>query len=556
VVLFPFTINRVRNINKDMTRPHSKLDDLTKEERQELILRLHKRQNGKCFICDHEINLKLDPVDIDHIVSISPPFNGIDDEQNWGLVHRKENESKSNRSLQLMRYIYSYRALRDKFVNEKGDFTVGDALETLVPEKQDIFLDSEPNFVTISYVGDDGLSKKEKFRIDEEEGIVSFVGMFPFSWIQHDKSINPRSIADLEPMIEEFYNRYPQLQPSLGHMEVSRPSQPSKIMLFDGQHKAAAQLFNHKGRLLVRVFLNTDLLLLKTTNFRAHTVLAQIHFPDIVEDKVGRDLFKEAFDVYVTQTDMDIGSEEKFLNSFEQGPDYREHLKRYVKYESLFSEGQHKILNYVETVWARSKKYPLVYDTLDKTFFRFFLYLNPSTEHLRESQKYRKIERENLSRLMTVFAEEILDRRFDVNKGIFKMEQRLMDNPDSIANDHLAAYRICRAAPMVVWTEQLKKAIVLLLRSHPGYFKDEWSDKRPLWIEIAEERWEKIRKMFKVIREHQIWIEKNQPTVIGAISSTRQKDWKEILLNGRLPGRVEQLYSPLTYTKIHEIAIS
>ena len=302
--------------------------------------------------------------------------------------------------------------------------------------------------------------------------------------------------------------------------------------------------------------MNVNTLLLKTTNFRAHTVLAQIHFPDIVEDKVGRDLFKEAFDVYVTQTDMDLGSEEKFIYSLEQGSDYREHLKRFIKYESLFSEGQHKILNYVETVWARSKKYPLVYDTLDKTFFRFFLYLNPADEHLRESQGYRKIERENLSRLMTMFAEEVLDRRFDINIGIFKMEQRISQNPDSVPNDHLAAYRLCRAAPMVVWTEQLRKAVTLLLKSHPGYYKDDWSEERPLWIKIPEDRWAKIRKMFKVIREHQIWIEKNNAEVISAISSTKQKDWKEILLDGKLPNRVEKLYSPLTYNKIHEIAIS
>ena len=539
-----------------MPRPHSKIDDLTKEERLNLINRLYQRQDKKCYICNHEINLQLDQVDVDHIVPISPPFNGIDDENNWGIVHKKENESKSNKSLQLMRYIYSYRELRDKFVLEKGDFTVGDALESLISERQDIFVSLGSDLVSISYVGDDGLSKKEFFNLLKDDGVISFVGMVPFRWTYHDKSINPRSIADLEPMIEEFYNKYPQLQPSLGHMEIAGLSQSTKIMLFDGQHKAAAQLFNNKSRLLARVFLNVNTLLLKTTNFRAHTVLAQIHFPDIVEDKVGRDLFKEAFDVYVTQTDMDLGSEKKFIYSLEQGSDYREHLKRFIKYESLFSEGQHKILNYVETVWARSKKYPLVYDTLDKTFFRFFLYLNPADEHLRESQGYRKIERENLSRLMTMFAEEVLDRRFDINIGIFKMEQRISQNPDSVPNDHLAAYRLCRAAPMVVWTEQLRKAVTLLLKSHPGYYKDDWSEERPLWIKIPEDRWAKIRKMFKVIREHQIWIEKNNAEVISTISSTKQKDWKEILLDGKLPNRVEKLYSPLTYNKIHEIAIS
>jgi hypothetical protein len=276
-----------------------------------------------------------------------------------------------------------------------------------------------------------------------------------------------------------------------------------------------------------------------------------------VEDKVGRDLFKEAFDTYLSQTDLAQDSEQQFIDSLEQGSDYRDHLKRFVKYESLFSEGQHRILNYVETIWARSKKYPLVYDTLDKSFFRFFLHLYPSsTEHLKESQEYRKLERENLSRLMTMFAEEVLDNRFEMKTGIAKIEQRLEHSPGSISGNHLAAYRICRAAPMIVWTGQLQKAIVLMLRSHPGYFKNDWGEERPLWIRIPEDKWSRIRKMIKVVRDHQIWMERNNQEIVSAISSTKQKDWKEILLDGRLPNRTEQLFAPLTYNKIHEAAIS
>jgi hypothetical protein len=357
-------------------------------------------------------------------------------------------------------------------------------------------------------------------------------------------------------MIEEFYNRYPQLQPSIAHIEVAGHSQPSRIMLFDGQHKAAAQLFNNKERLLTRVFVNSDIRLLKDANFRAHTVVAQVHFPDIIEDKVGRDLFKQGFDVYVAQTDPDQGSEQGFIYSLDNASDYRDHLKRYTKYESLFGEGlRHKVLNYVETVWARSKKYPLVYDTLDKTFFRFFLYLQPAEDHLRESQHYRKLERQNLSKLMDTFVEEILENRFNTDIGTYKLEQEVAQRPESVPSNHLAAYRICRAAPMIVWMEQLEKALVLLLRGHPGYVNDEWADERPLWIEISSERWDKVKKMFKFVREHQIWIEKINREVINAIASTKQSDWKEILLNGRLPDRAQALYSPLTYTRIHEYAI-
>lgn len=539
-----------------MSRPHSKIDDMDKEDYANLVKRLLLRQHNLCYICRKEIDEKIDKTDVDHIIPISHPFNGLDEEQNWGVVHRACNESKSNRSLELMRYIYCYRGLRDDCVEKKGDFTVGDALDARMPTRKMVFARMEDGEIALSYAGDDGISKREHFRLLTDNGTASFVGMIPFDLLHHDKDLNPRSIADLEPLIQEFYHKRPQLQPSLAHMETGNPDEGTRILLFDGQHKAAAQLFNNKRTLFARVFVNSDIRLLKETNFRAHTALAQIHFPDIIQDKVGHDLFNEAFGVYRSQTDSSEGSESQFTSPIEDAPDYRRHLKSYLKYECLFSPGQpHRILEYVETVWTRSKKFPLVYDTLDKSFFRFFLCFQPVKEPIVDSQKYRMIERENLSRLMTIFVEEMLDERFETKTGIFKLEQRLEENPDSITDDHLVAYRICRAAPMVVWTGELKKAITLLLRSVPGYHKNEWPDERPLWIEIPEEQWVRIRRMFTIIRDHQIWKERTNRDIINEISSTKQKDWREILLDGRLPDRNERLFSPLTYSKIHELSI-
>lgn len=334
-----------------VARPKSKLDNLSEKERSEIIHILFKRQNGVCYICGRQIDLKLDKVDIDHIIAISPPFNGVDEEQNWGLVHRAENESKSNKSLELTRHIFNYRKLRDEYVDKVGDFTVGDALERLIPKRPSIFVNLDSETAAISYIGQDETSRKEHFTLLNDNGVISFTGMIPLSWVYHDKSINPRSIADLEPMIEEFYNKRPQLQPSLAHIEINDNNKSPKIMLFDGQHKAAAQLFNGKEKLFTRVFVNTNVLLLTDTNFRAHTVLAQIHFPGIVQDKVGRDLFKQEFDEYLAKTEPLSGSEEQLISSLEDSSEYRAHLKRYLKYECLFNPSKNKILSYVETVW-------------------------------------------------------------------------------------------------------------------------------------------------------------------------------------------------------------
>ena len=211
-------------------------------------------------------------------------------------------------------------------------------------------------------------------------------------------------------------------------------------------------------------------------------------------------------------------------------------------------------MDYVETVSSRSKKYPLSYDTLSKTFLKL-LFLSPANEKLSLTQKYREMELKNLQRLMEIFVEEVLNEKFDLNKGIYKLEEELEKDPNSIPDEHLIAYRMCRAPAMVVWIAELKKAISRLLKSRNKYYKNDWSEKRILWAEINDEEWKIIRNMIKVIWMHQVWKQKENKDVLLALRSTRQKDWKEILLDGRLPGREERLFNPLRDTEIYDCAI-
>jgi hypothetical protein len=109
---------------------------------------------------------------------------------------------------------------------------------------------------------------------------------------------------------------------------------------------------------------------------------------------------------------------------------------------------------------------------------------------------------------------------------------------------------------MIVWVEQLQKAIIRMLKTKAKYDKAEWAEERVLWAEIDEQDWRMVRKMFQVVQQHQIWIERFNKPAIQALTSTRQKDWKEILLDGKLPGRQDRLYSPLTDTKIYDNALN
>ena len=533
----------------------TQLDKQTTEERKELIERIHKRQDGCSYISGKCIDLRIHEVEIDHIVSLDR--GGIDNESNWGLVFKSENRTKGTKDLQLIRYIYRFREHRDGYISSKRDFTFGDALKEFYPNGKPIKVEITTNAVKMSFEENGTIRElKSHLLVDEvDKTVKSFIGMLPFTILFHDSTINPRSIVDLEPMIEEFYNKNPQLLPSLAILDVDSTGE-GKILVFDGQHKAAAQLYVRSQRLFVRVFVGIEKAKIKRTNFRAHTLLAQIHFPQLISDKVGHDLLTLDFEPYLEAVDWDDGSEVSFLKKEEISEEYKGYLTNWLKYRTLIGEEaeRHRILDYVETVSARSKKYPLSYDTLTKTFMKL-LFLSPSEDKLSISQKYRKFELENLKKLMDIYVEEVLAGKFSLDRDIYKLEERLLEDPDSIHDNHLIAYRLCRSAAMVIWIGELKKAISRLLKSRGKYHKMAWSEKRVLWAEIGEQEWKIIRNMIKVIKMHQIWKQKENRDVLSSLGTTRQRDWKEILFDGRLPGREERLFDPLVDTKIYDTAI-
>jgi hypothetical protein len=533
------------------------LDRFNEKERGELIARLLKNQSGKSFISGKEIDLRIEQVEVDHIIALDR--NGADDESNWAIVIADENSSKGKKDLQLMKYIYDFRIHRDKFINTKRDFTFGDALNEFFPKRFDFICDIKDKNIVLKYKNEN----KETMELDYpliidplNNNIKSFVGMVPLEIINHDASVNPRSIVDLELMIEEFYNDNPQLFPSLAIMEKIEDEKYT-IMAFDGQHKAAAQLYLRSKYLFLRVFVNVEKAKIKKTNLRAHTVVAQIHFPKLIEDKVGHDLFSIEFEPFIDANSKAKTSEILFIKQDEIRDEYKKYLNNYYKYNALFDENgeRHNILGYVETITARSKTYPISYDTLSKTFFKM-LYLRPAEEKISVSVNFRNIETENIWKIMEIFVEKCLKNRFDIDTGIYKIEDKLISDPNSVTDEHLIAYRLCRQAAMVIWVEEFKKALSILLKTKNKYEDALWSEERVLWANIDDSDLGIIGKMFTVVRDHKIWREKNNAAIISSLGSTKISDWRNLLLNGKLPGREDKLFDPLNDTVIFNKAIN
>jgi hypothetical protein len=544
----------------------SKLDDLSPDEYAALIRKLLQSQERVCYVCRKEINLAVNQVDIDHIISLD--HGGPDSESNWGLTHRECNRAKGSRDLQLQRYLYRLKEHVEKYTNmpaQSGvlNFTLREALQELVPHRQDVGARLAGDQICLSFNIDRRPVTRQYTVVDDpKSGMRSFFGLVPTVCIHHDQETNPRSIVDLEPLIVEFYEGNPQLQPSLATLDFEEPEGVGQIMVFDGQHKAAAQLYIGNDAILARVFVNADKNRLKQVNFRAHTKLAQIHFPQLIEDRIGHDMYQEEFSKYLAEADLSRKSEGWFFNEQvqpQERSEFRQYFQSFLRYEVLTGdddENRNRMLDFVETISVRSRRHPLSYDALKKTFLKEFLFLRQAHEPLAETEGYRRLERRNLVRLMNLFAEEALEGgRFDPNLGVYKIEERLAKDPDSVPDMHLRAYRLCRAPAMITWMKEFSMALALLLNVRRRYQAGGWARERPLWAEIQPDDWASIRRMIQAVVSHKIWPTKVWQEVIVAIASTKQVDWQQILLQGRLPGRPEEIFPQLNQNVIFRAAL-
>lgn len=542
-------------------------EKLPKTERDKVVTNLFEYQKGFCYICEEDIDLK-QPVDVDHIRAKDQ--GGISDSRNnWGLTHLNCNRAKGNRDLDLQRYLARFQKARRGHLasgQSEDTFTVGVALgvhggakrETVARLERDT--DGNDHFVTTWEIGGQTLTARQPVQVDlNNSSVKSFTALVPIEHVFHDSDINPRSIVDLEPFIEEFYRGNPQLLPSLAHLAIDNRDGGgrTRILLFDGQHKAAAQLFLGNRVLYLRVFLNPDLKLLKTTNYGAHTKLAQIHFPMAIQDKVGHDIFRPALEDYLNQLDDRSGvRESSYFKSLskEERSEMRAHFQGYLKFRvvSAVDVESGKFFEYVETISARSKTKPLAYETVRKAIFNNFLSLHETDVPIKDALEMRDRERDNLVVFLRLFTQKVLANHFDLSKGIYKIEERLSSDP-SIRDPHLRAYRLCRQAPLIVMMRELRHAMAQLFSLRKCYRDPAWHREQVFWADIDESDWAAVSKMLDAIISHKVWIERNS-AYTRHLQDTKQGSWEDILIRGTFPGAPQSVYDPLNQAVLLQYA--
>ena len=520
------------------------LASLTEEKRGELHIRLLERQGSVCFICEEPVDLDLQSgqLDVDHIDPLA--VDGLDAENNFALTHSSCNRSKGAANLEIARRMSKFARIQEdaRQAGERGA-NLGHVLDLYGGGKEAIRLRRKGATVEYSLgaIGDNALCTAPVHQ-DRLSGMDSFFAELPIEYLHHDDRINPRSIGvSLRGLIEEFQKARPQLHVALAWWHAGN-GQPGTVRVFDGQHKAAAQMLLGVRSLPVRVFLSPDPDVLLQANTNAGGKLKQVAFDTAVMHHLGSSLYGERVAQYKKMRglgDSDFSFSESELVAF-FGGEKREMLKYILdaQKDSVMRDANNRLTEFVE--WAgRGASLPLSYSAVNNSFFKEFLHKRPLTsdldEGLDQGENPRLLEREQLVRLMSLYAESVFVDCWDPDIGGRRLENRVQKG-ESIPGAHLRAWRLGREEVLA----NVLRLVRLVMANYYAVTMKMVHEDRLLQTRAPDELWESIRNFLGHMAALPCWVDHQ---LSGAVFGSKKNldFWERAFETGEAPGEIRVL---------------
>lgn len=527
------------------------LNRLGSEDRIALEQRLHRQQLGNCFICEQPIDLVVHKgqLDIDHVIPTKA--GGKDDPNNFALTHQGCNRSKQASNLEVARVLQRFAKLKTTLKDENRSPNLGDVLEQANGGCHGLGFRIVDGVLKYSFseIGDNKLYSVPIYK-DDMSGFRYFFMKLPIEYLAHDSRINPRSIgSNISKLVEEFYQKRPQLHVALGWISTQKGKSP--VHVFDGQHKAAAQIMLGIRHLPVRVFIDPDPDTLITTNTNAGTTLKQVAFDKSVQRHLGSSLYQDRIARYQKETgrnEDDLSFSEKNLVDHFKGQS-RE-IKRYILdalRDSITSDPANKLRDYID-FGGRGKERPLSYSTVEKTFYSFFIFQEiletPLSLRMEEGENPRQLEHSQILQLMNIIAEELYIDKFDLQIGTDRIENQLQKG-ETFTHDHLRAYRMSKEEIIYNWlqyTSQIARQY-FIMQGKPD-------PQARLFQEVFPGQvWENIRKFLRNLSHLPLWVNVDlSATIFGG--KQNNSFWEAVFKTGKTPQGMEVLAEPLNLIDI------
>jgi hypothetical protein len=518
-------------------------------DREPLIGRLLAQQKNQCFICGRSLDPKLDKIEVDHIIPRAK--GGRDDENNYAATHEPCNRNKLDSDLRIARCMAKYEEVKEKHAEDGPNRpNLGDFLREYDAGKFTLRATVESGKLTYT-LPERGHSRYETSLVKDKLSGFKYAFLFlPIEYVHHDSRINPRAVGPrIRGLLAEFLDGKPQLHISLAWGILENGS--LKVCMFDGQHKAVAQMLLGVRELPVRLFFEPDEKVLLQANTNAGTTLRQVAFDQATQRFLGSQLYWEKIDFFREETHRppeDLTFSEQDLVNFFRGE--RREVTRYILDDlriSVIHHPESKLKDYVEFAGKEGEK-PLSYSTVEKTFFSLFINKSPLALplnfRLEVSENPRQLEKDQIVRLLNIFAERLYIGGYDFDIGANKVEERLRKGTP-IPEAHLRAVRMSREEVLYNLLRYAKNLVMryFLLRGQVVEDAELFQRKFP------EDLWSLIAKLIENLASLPVWVNKQ---LSGSVFGGKQDHeyWKMIFETGRDRSNVQVLAKPLNLDEL------
>ena len=487
--------------------------------------RVLERCGRKCYATGHEIP-DGDVIHFDHIKAYVN--NGATDLNNIAPMCKEHNLEKGQLPLEDFRI-----KLRMKEFFDTGKRLTLNNLLVFLKSKNDIdsfgetiAINEQDNSVVI-----ENASFRKAFHIETcpLTGWKYFYAQLPVSVLDSDddqeNGLQPRYlIFDKVFNLFRHFQYYPVLQPSIGRIQNG-----NKIVLFDGQHKVAALLWNGRRDFECKIYIDPNLEVLNQANIAAHDKFAQTRFfSSIMVLKLGEQFGKD-FEEYKNDDSIPNKTEQGFIDYLstkelaQSKGDITQKFKNYL-YNSILEDDSNEFKPLISVSNKGSKEQPITIDMLKNSIFMNFLYTQPLNDNILSDCYKRDLELKNIIRMMNIIYDQTL-----VNW-----------NSNAPANDptQIKLKRMFSSKSIMAWTVIFKDALSAKLEIYDN------DEKEMIFYRLLEDAdFEKISTMVSRLVNWQGWNCPFNSEIDTIVNSTKgkAKDWfrEKGLTTGYLMGASE-----------------
>ena len=446
---------------------------LSDVERAELI----RRHGMRCFVDGHPIESE-DDLEFDHIVPVA--VGGTMTMENLAPVCRKHNRQKGTMSLSEYR---DYLQLSAFFNDGSPKYLDDVVLARRHKLGQVLQYEVDPGEESVTLYFDSG-RKVFSLYTCPVTGWKYFYALIPVQYLKNDRDLQPRALRQQSMWgLYRHFQRNTQLAPS-----ICRFDEDGALLLFDGQHKAAAQIWAGRKTVECKVYIRPTAKLIKETNLEAHQSYRQMSFYSIELMRKYADICGEDWEQYAA---LEGRKSEKGFVDFLVGVKKMSYAKAKGEVAQaihwhILNEPANRLGDFISEK-TRARRQPLTYYRIKTTIFKHLLSPIPSAVEFQSDEDFRDVEERNLIRLMSIIAEEGLIDRW---------------NPERADAIHKRTERIFSAGAVRAWVRILRDVLNAYLQL---YLRGLEEIQRVLYRELTDEQFDWIRKFVRQIFNHPVW---------------------------------------------------